>query len=72
MLLTVFLTVHTAGPAAGSAHTFSKLRVSPLDSTFPGFDKLCALNPANPFIARQWCDVMPCHECLLVSCKGPS
>ena len=51
--------VRATGPAAGAADSFLELRAHSCDVLFSGLQFLDGNGPANPFIARQGCDVFP-------------
>jgi hypothetical protein len=53
-------TMRATGPAAGPTHSFFELRARSLDVLLSGFRFLDGNNPANPFVARQRCNVLPC------------
>ena len=51
--------VATTWPAARSTLAFSEFGMGPLDSTLSRFVELGILNPADPLISCEWCDVIP-------------
>jgi hypothetical protein len=55
----VISAVRTAWPATRPAHSFLKFRAHPLDVLPSGFRFLDGDNPADPFIAREWRNVLP-------------
>ena len=60
----------TAGPAAWPALAFPELRAYPLNMLSPCFGLFYGDRPADPFIARERCDVFPCGKRGLVGGKG--
>ncbi len=58
--------MRTAGPATGPALSRYKLRVRSPDPAIPRLRLFCRLNPANPFIARERANSLPCGERLRV------
>jgi hypothetical protein len=54
-----FLSVRTAWPATGPAHSFFEFRAYPFNVLPSGFRFLDGDNPADPLIAREWRDVLP-------------
>lgn len=59
--------MHTAWPAARSTLAFGQLGVSSLYPTSTRINKLCALDPADPFVACERGDVMPGLQTIGVS-----
>jgi hypothetical protein len=51
--------VHTAWPAAGTAHTLDQFLVSSHDPARPSFDEFGPLYPADPFVAGKRGNVVP-------------
>ena len=66
-LFAVMLAVHAARPATRSTHAFNEFFVGSFNSALPGFYKLGAYYPANPFVAGQRGDVLPGCERLGVT-----
>ncbi len=65
------LTISTMGatsPTTRPALSVNKLRAHPLDPVTPCLRFLSGLNPADPLIAREWCNILPC--CLRRSGKS--
>ncbi|AHK30819.1 hypothetical protein Pd630_LPD03606 [Rhodococcus opacus PD630] len=59
VLPTGLLPVAAPRPAAWAALAFSQFGMRPCDSTLSRFIELGILDPADPLIACQWCDVIP-------------
>lgn len=55
----LFGTMQAAGPAARAAHAAFQFRNTDLDATLPRLGFLGIHDPANPFVARQWRDILP-------------
>lgn len=55
--------MRTAGPAAGATDAFHELGARPLDSMTSRFRFLGGCNPANPLVARERGDIVPCRFC---------
>jgi hypothetical protein len=51
-----------AGPATGSALAFLELRAGPFDVVAARLRPLHRLDPADPFVAREWSNVFPLAE----------
>src|SRR5208282_5267697 len=51
--------VRTAWPATRSAHSFLEFCAYPLNVLPSGFRLLDGDNPADPFIAREWRNILP-------------
>jgi hypothetical protein len=51
--------VRTAWPATRPAHTFLQFRAHPLNVLPSGFRFLDGDDPADPFIARERCNILP-------------
>lgn len=49
-------------PAAGAALSVAQVRAAPIDPLAPRLRLLRGLNPANPLVAGQRCDVLPSRE----------
>jgi hypothetical protein len=60
-LFAVSFAVDAAGPAAWSTDAFGKFGMGALDATRPGINQFGRFYPTNPFVARQWCNVIPCR-----------
>jgi hypothetical protein len=57
-------TMNATGPTTRPAFSVYKLSASPLDPATPRPWFLGGLDPADPFIAREWCDALPrCSRC---------
>ena len=57
--------MRAAGPTARTAHAFAHFIKADCYTTVSGFIFLGRCNPANPFIARERCDIRPyilCHR----------
>ena len=52
-------TMRTARPTTGSALSVSEVRTAPFNPACSSFQLFCGLDPANPFIAREGCNVPP-------------
>jgi hypothetical protein len=57
------LAVLASRPAAGSALTFFQFLLGAADSSLTGRLLLGILDPADEFVARQGCDVLPRGQC---------
>ncbi len=55
----IILTMRAARPTARSTLPRYKLRTSSFDVLFSRFCFLRRSHPANPLVAREWCDVFP-------------
>ncbi len=56
------LAMRATGPTTRPAHSFLKLRAHSLDVLPSGFRLLDGENPADPFIAREWRNILPCRS----------
>lgn len=51
--------MRAAGPAAGSSFPFEHIGADALDVFLASLGFLHRRRPANPLVARQWCQVIP-------------
>ena len=51
--------MHTARPAAGAAHAAFELREPFPDSDISRLRFLAGCDPADPLVAREWCNIFP-------------
>lgn len=66
------LSVRTAQPAAGTAHSFLELADYSLHMVGSSLLFLHESDPANPFIARQGSEVLPFSERCFIRSKSPA
>lgn len=59
-----------ADPAARAPHSLFELGRYSIDMFFSRFCLLDGNNPANPFIARERCQALPCCKRLGIGCQG--
>jgi len=71
-ILKSYLTMRATRPAARPSHSLFKLRSGPLNVLPSGFRFLDRDNPADPFIARERRNVLPCCPRLRVRNEGLS
>lgn len=59
--------MHTAGPAARASHAFDKFAGGAADASLAGVDEFGVFHPADPLIAGELSDVVPCCERLSIT-----
>jgi hypothetical protein len=65
-------TMNATDPTTRPALSVYKLRARSLDPTTPRLRFLGGLNPADPLIAREWRNILPCCSRRAVRRKGLS
>lgn len=61
--------MRTARPAAWSAFAFHQPRAGSFDPLAPRFRLFGGLNPADPFIAGEEGNILPCRQCTSIGSK---